>query len=106
MLTLMGVAFLFSGVVVAYLIDNTLNQEISHFVRIYYAFCIYMALTFDAIDGKHARRTNRCSPLGQLMDHSMDCLSNSFTLIMIASAFRFGSSAHTLLILIHFQVII
>ena len=104
MLTIMGVAFLFSGVIISYIMDNTLNGEIPHYIRIWYAFSIFMGQTLDAIDGKHARNTNRCSPLGQLMDHSMDCFSNSFTLIMIASSFQFGSTNVTLFILIHFQV--
>lgn len=36
--------------------------------------------TIDAVDGKQARRTDNCSPLGQLLDHNLDQIS--FTIIM------------------------
>ena len=36
--------------------------------------------TVDAIDGKQARRTDNCSPLGQLLDHNLDQIS--FTIFM------------------------
>jgi len=36
--------------------------------------------TIDAIDGKQARRTDNCSPLGQLLDHNLDQIS--FTIFM------------------------
>ena len=104
MLTILGVVFLFSGVFIAYFADNTMSKDISNWLRIWYAFAVFMGQTLDAIDGKHARNTKRCSPLGQLMDHSMDCFSNSFFLIMVASCFNFGSSFNTLFLLFHFQV--
>jgi phosphatidylglycerophosphate synthase len=31
--------------------------------------------TFDAVDGKQARRTNSSSPLGELFDHGCDALA-------------------------------
>ena len=36
--------------------------------------------TVDAVDGKQARRTDNCSPLGQLLDHNLDQIS--FTIFM------------------------
>jgi phosphatidylglycerophosphate synthase len=35
--------------------------------------------TFDAVDGKQARRTNSSSPLGELFDHG---ISKSFLLLL------------------------
>lgn len=57
-----------------------------------------MGQTFDAIDGKHARKTNRSSPLGQLMDHGCDAFSNSFIAIMISQAYLFGGSLNAVLL--------
>src|SRR5437879_379725 len=48
-----------------------------HYITIYpnlIAFFIFILvfayMNLDAIDGKHARRTNNASPLGELFDHS------------------------------------
>jgi len=35
-------------------------------------FGIFWYQTLDAIDGKQARKTDNCSPLGQLLDHNLD----------------------------------
>ncbi|KAH9707684.1 Choline/ethanolaminephosphotransferase 1 [Citrus sinensis] len=43
--------------------------------------------TFDAVDGKQARRTNSSSPLGELFDHGCDALACAF------EAMAFGSTA-------------
>ncbi|KAH0753645.1 hypothetical protein KY290_023915 [Solanum tuberosum] len=47
----------------------------------------YFNQTFDAVDGKQARRTNSSSPLGELFDHGCDALACAF------EALAFGSSA-------------
>ena len=52
--------------------------------------------TLDAIDGKHARRTKRSSPLGQLMDHGCDSMDNFLFCIVLSQAYLFGNSIHTL----------
>ncbi|CAJ1932155.1 unnamed protein product [Sphenostylis stenocarpa] len=44
-------------------------------------------MTFDAVDGKQARRTNSSSPLGELFDHGCDALACTF------EALAFGSTA-------------
>eukprot|EP00435_Cladocopium_sp_Y103_P006585 s4341_g2.t1 len=36
---------------------------------------LFFYQTFDAMDGKQARRTGSSSPLGQLFDHGCDCLA-------------------------------
>ncbi|KAL8449029.1 hypothetical protein Emed_003381 [Eimeria media] len=41
------------------------------------AALFFLYQTFDAIDGKHARRLGLSSPLGQLMDHGCDILSTT-----------------------------
>ena len=53
---------------------------------------LFFAQTLDAIDGKHARRTKRSSPLGQLMDHGCDSMDNFLYTIVIAQLFLFGDS--------------
>lgn len=39
------------------------------------ALCVFANFwyqTLDATDGKQARRTGNCSPLGQILDHNLD----------------------------------
>lgn len=44
--------------------------------------------TLDALDGKQARRLNRSTPLGQLLDHGTDCITTTFIVYNILSCFR------------------
>ncbi|KAG5521251.1 hypothetical protein RHGRI_033715 [Rhododendron griersonianum] len=46
-----------------------------------------LSYTFDAVDGKQARRTNSSSPLGELFDHGCDALACAF------EALAFGNTA-------------
>ncbi|CAK7326464.1 unnamed protein product [Dovyalis caffra] len=46
-----------------------------------------LGYTFDAVDGKQARRTNSSSPLGELFDHGCDALACAF------ESLAFGSTA-------------
>ncbi|XP_038612469.1 cholinephosphotransferase 1 [Tachyglossus aculeatus] len=51
---------------------------------------IYQAL--DAIDGKQARRTNSCSPLGELFDHGCDSVSAVFVAVGACISIRLGTN--------------
>ena len=90
---------------IIYIFDFSLKKEIPYFVYVLFAFFVFLGQTFDAIDGKHARKTNRSSPLGQLMDHGCDALSNSFVTIMLSQTFLFGGSIYTIILQSIVQVI-
>ncbi|KAF3789608.1 Choline/ethanolaminephosphotransferase 1 [Nymphaea thermarum] len=55
------------------------------FICLIFGVCFIQ--TFDAVDGKQARRTNSSSPLGELFDHGCDALTCAF------EALAFGSTA-------------
>jgi len=95
--------FLLSGVQVAWLLDPTMRSPLPAWAHIYFAFAIWAAQTLDAIDGKHARNTGQSSPVGQLLDHGADAFCNCFQTCMISSAFGFGDSFMTLIVLIYVQ---
>lgn len=57
-----------------------------------FGISIFLGQTLDAIDGKHARNTKRGSPLGQLMDHGCDSITNSCVAIYTAQACIAGAS--------------
>ena len=44
--------------------------------------------TIDAVDGKQARRTNNCSPLGQLLDHNLDQISITASMVSICAVLK------------------
>ncbi|TBU05664.1 CDP-alcohol phosphatidyltransferase [Hamiltosporidium magnivora] len=56
------------------------------------AILFFLYATFDAIDGKQARRTNEKSPLGQLFDHGSDSLVCCMSSVLVCSAAGFGRS--------------
>ena len=104
MVTVLGLFLLTFGVVLIIPFDTTISTPLPSWVYLTFAFLVFLGQTFDAIDGKHARNTNRSSPLGQLMDHGCDAFSNSFVIIMVTQAHLLGSTIHTLLLQVLVQL--
>lgn len=77
----------------------TLTERLPDWVYLYFGLCVFLGQTFDAIDGKHARNTKRGSPLGQLMDHGCDALTNSCHSLFLGASWMMGRSPHTILII-------
>ena len=48
--------------------------------------------TIDATDGKQARRTNNCSPLGQILDHNLDQLTQTCFMIAVLGILQVGGN--------------
>ncbi len=92
MVTLIGfLCFLSTGVIVTYY-DFTMSRSLPNFIYVMIVFLMFLAQTLDNIDGNHARKTGRCSPLGQFMDHGLDSFSTLFLPAMPAQACLFGGS--------------
>ncbi|CAG8552475.1 2232_t:CDS:2 [Paraglomus brasilianum] len=55
---------------------------------VYYTFALglWIYASFDAIDGKQARRTGTSGPLGELFDHCCDALNTTLGVFMVGSA--------------------
>lgn len=75
LITFSGLLLLLSSCLILIFYDATRNHEIPNWCFFYSAFCLWGYHTLDAIDGKHARRTNSSSALGQLFDHGCDAFS-------------------------------
>ena len=73
--TLGGSCCLMSYLLTAYY-NYSLQDEIPTWLMIFNGVAILTYYTLDCMDGKQARRTGSSSPLGQLFDHGMDCVSN------------------------------
>lgn len=77
--------------------DMSMTQPLPHWTYLVTAIGIFAFQTFDAIDGKQARRTNSSSPLGQLFDHGCDAITWSVTSLSVVSFFGFGLTNHGVL---------
>ena len=64
LLTLIALFWIISGVVLWAYEDGAYEKLNPRWTYPYVAFTVFMYQTFDAIDGKQARRTGASSPLG------------------------------------------
>jgi len=67
------------------------------FLYILAALLLLAYLTFDNIDGAHARRTNQCSPLGEFLDHGLDGMASAAILIVTTFVLQLDGVMMTLL---------
>lgn len=58
-------------VTIAYFSPN-FTGVLPNWVLFINALSNFWYMTLDATDGKQARRTDNCSPLGQILDHNLD----------------------------------
>ncbi|XAR65354.1 Ethanolaminephosphotransferase [Bertholletia excelsa] len=83
----MGFIFLVISALLGYVYSNHLDSPPPRWVHFAHGFLLFLYQTFDAVDGKQARRTNSSSPLGELFDHGCDALACAF------ESLAFGSTA-------------
>lgn len=55
--------------------------------------------TFDAVDGKQARRTNSSSPLGELFDHGTCSSPFSFTYLCVIFSLKVLPARATMILI-------
>ncbi|KAJ8620011.1 hypothetical protein MRB53_028540 [Persea americana] len=87
MITLTGFMFLVISALLGYIYSPTLDSPPPRWVHFAHGLLLFLYQTFDAVDGKQARRTSSSSPLGELFDHGCDALACAF------EALAFGSTA-------------
>ncbi|KAI4357915.1 hypothetical protein L6164_001831 [Bauhinia variegata] len=87
MITLTGLMFLVVSALLGYIHSPQLDTAPPRWVHFAHGLLLFLYQTFDAVDGKQARRTNSSSPLGELFDHGCDALACTFESI------AFGSTA-------------
>ncbi|KZT42602.1 Choline/ethanolaminephosphotransferase [Sistotremastrum suecicum HHB10207 ss-3] len=61
---------------------------------VYYSWAIGLFLyqSFDAIDGKQARRTGMAGPLGEMFDHGCDAINTTLEVLLAGQALNLGRS--------------
>uniref|UniRef100_A0A8R7QNB3 CDP-alcohol phosphatidyltransferase class-I family protein 3 n=1 Tax=Triticum urartu TaxID=4572 RepID=A0A8R7QNB3_TRIUA len=87
MITLTGFMFLLTSALLGFLYSPHLDTAPPRWVHLAHGILLFLYQTFDAVDGKQARRTNSSSPLGELFDHGCDALACAF------ESLAFGSTA-------------
>jgi ethanolaminephosphotransferase len=83
----MGFMFLLTSALLGFVYSPHLDTPPPRWVNFAHGLLLFLYQTFDAVDGKQARRTNSSSPLGELFDHGCDALACAF------EALAFGSTA-------------
>ncbi|WRX15456.1 CDP-alcohol phosphatidyltransferase - like 3 [Theobroma cacao] len=86
-ITLTGFMFLVTSALLGYIYSPHLDSPPPRWVHFAHGLLLFLYQTFDAVDGKQARRTNSSSPLGELFDHGCDALACAFETL------AFGSTA-------------
>jgi phosphatidylglycerophosphate synthase len=69
-MTLGGLIFPLIHLAVLIYYDWTFSETLPQWTFLLGALSMFWFQTIDATDGKQARKTDNCSPLGQLLDHS------------------------------------
>ncbi|KAF2572444.1 hypothetical protein F2Q70_00000678 [Brassica cretica] len=64
-----GFMFLVTSSLLGYIYSPQLDSPPPRWVHFAHGSLLFLYQTFDAVDGKQARRTNSSSPLGELFDH-------------------------------------
>ncbi|CAI9756126.1 unnamed protein product [Fraxinus pennsylvanica] len=93
MITLMGFMFLVTSALLGYIYSPQLDSPPPRWVNFVHGLLLFLYQTFDAVDGKQARRTNSSSPLGELFDHGCDALACAFEGLAFASTAMCGRNA-------------
>ncbi|KAH7911614.1 CDP-alcohol phosphatidyltransferase-domain-containing protein [Hygrophoropsis aurantiaca] len=57
-----------------------------------WAIGLFMYQSFDAVDGKQARRTGMAGPLGEMFDHGCDAINTTLEVILASRALNLGRS--------------
>ena len=70
--------------------DMSMTKPLPEWTYLLSGFGIFVFQTFDAIDGKQARRTDSSSPLGQLFDHGCDAITWTVTSLSVVSFLQLG----------------
>ncbi|RYR27423.1 hypothetical protein Ahy_B01g051457 isoform C [Arachis hypogaea] len=92
-ITLMGFMFLMLSAFIGYMYSPQLDTAPPRWVHFAHGLLLFLYQTFDAVDGKQARRTSSSSPLGELFDHGCDALACTFESIAFGSTSMCGRDA-------------
>ncbi len=91
LITLTGFLCYISHIVLLFSYSRNFDEYRPNWVFFFAAFTTFIYQTFDAIDGKQARKIKLSTPLGQLFDHGLDTLLSSFVILDSLIIFRLSN---------------
>jgi ethanolaminephosphotransferase len=91
-ITLIGLLFNLSSMFIILFYTTHLSGDVPNWVFIYFAITLFIYQTFDAVDGKQARRIGMSSPLGQLFDHGCDAVQSGMLSLIIIYILNIGEN--------------
>lgn len=94
MITLVGFLFVVTSAFLSYAYSPQLDSPSPKWVHFLHGLLLFLYQTFDAVDGKQARRTGSSSPLGELFDHGCDALTCAFETMAFGNSVMSGK--HTM----------
>lgn len=92
LITLLGTCSIILSTFLLLYYSPHLEEEAPRWVYVLCGCCVFFYQTFDAIDGKQARRTKSSSPLGQLFDHGCDALCTHLCILSSICAMGVGAT--------------
>ncbi|KAG0473204.1 hypothetical protein HPP92_015061 [Vanilla planifolia] len=92
MITLTGFMFVLLSALLGYIYSPHLDTAPPRWVHLAHGLLLFLYQTFDAVDGKQARRTSSSSPLGELFDHGCDALACAFETLAFGSTSMCGKT--------------
>lgn len=94
MITLIGFSFVAASACLSFVFSPKLDSPSPNWVHFLHGLLLFLYQTFDAVDGKQARRTGSSSPLGELFDHGCDALTCAFETMAFGNSVMSGK--HTM----------
>ncbi|KAJ3110093.1 hypothetical protein HDU96_006905 [Phlyctochytrium bullatum] len=91
-ITFSGFMFVVFNLLTLLTVAPTLTESVPSWAYFSFFIGMFMYQSFDAIDGKQARRTGTSGPLGELFDHGCDALNTGLGSIIGATALGVGPS--------------
>ncbi|KAJ8085164.1 hypothetical protein PM082_003949 [Marasmius tenuissimus] len=97
-ITLSGLSIVFLNFLTLLYYDPTYLTEKGgatgppHWIYFTWGAGLFLYQSFDAIDGKQARRTGMAGPLGEMFDHGCDAINTTLEVIIAAQALNLGRS--------------
>ncbi|KII93135.1 hypothetical protein PLICRDRAFT_99893 [Plicaturopsis crispa FD-325 SS-3] len=77
--------------------DGASKDEPPNWIYFTWGAGLFLYQSFDAIDGKQARRTGMAGPLGEMFDHGCDAINTTLEVILAARALNLGRSWWTVI---------
>lgn len=92
LITLAGTVMPLISMVLVAIYCPTFEETMPQWLLAFIVFSVFWFQTLDSTDGKQARRTDNCSPIGQILDHNLDQLTQTCIMVTACAVLKVGGS--------------